>query len=71
LPGTGVDEASFGHVVQIVGAQAIMLTCRDMFYLIGAVFVLSLLPALFIAGQRVSNPPPAVRPEHTQATRSS
>jgi hypothetical protein len=71
LPGTGVGGAFFGYVVQIVGAQATMLTSPGMVYLVGAVFVPSLLPALFVAGQRVSNSLPAVRPDHTQATRSS
>jgi MFS transporter, DHA2 family, multidrug resistance protein len=51
-------EASFGYVISVVGAQATMLSYRDAFYLIGLVFVLSLVPALFIAEHR-AQPPPA------------
>ena len=51
-------EASFGYVMSIVGAQGTMLAYRDMFYLIGAVFFVSLVPAAFIAGRRRQ---PAVR----------
>ncbi|MDZ7668244.1 MAG: DHA2 family efflux MFS transporter permease subunit [Gammaproteobacteria bacterium] len=47
-------EASFGYILQIVGAQGTMLAYRDMFALIGAVFAISLLPALFIAGRRTA-----------------
>jgi hypothetical protein len=46
-------EASFGYVTSIVAAQSNMLMYRDMFFLIGAVFVVSLIPALFIAGRRM------------------
>ncbi|MEQ9004473.1 MAG: DHA2 family efflux MFS transporter permease subunit, partial [Pseudomonadales bacterium] len=45
-------EASFGYVTGIVGAQSVMLMYRDLFYLIGMVFVATLIPALFIAGRR-------------------
>jgi hypothetical protein len=45
-------EASFGYVTGIVASQSNMLTYRDLFYLIGAVFVVTLIPALFIAGRR-------------------
>jgi hypothetical protein len=45
-------EASFGYILNVLGAQSTMLAYRDMFYLIGAVFALSLIPALFIAGRR-------------------
>jgi len=45
-------EASFGYVQSIIGAQSTVLAYRDMFLLIGAVFAVSLLPALFIAGRR-------------------
>lgn len=45
-------EASFSYVMGILGAQSTMLAYRDSFYLIGAVFVISLIPALFIAGRR-------------------
>ena len=45
-------EASFGYVTSIVGSQSIMLAYRDMFFLIGVVFALSLLPAAFIARRR-------------------
>ena len=49
-------EASFSYVTGIVGAQSVMLAYRDMFFLIGLVFVLSLLPAVFIAGRREQQP---------------
>ncbi len=45
-------EASFTYVLGIVGAQSIMLAYRDMFLLIGGIFVVALVPALFIAGRR-------------------
>jgi hypothetical protein len=45
-------EASFSYVQSIVGAQSTIFAYRDMFLLIGAVFVVSLVPALFIAGHR-------------------
>lgn len=45
-------EASFGYVTSIVDSQSVMLAYRDMFYLIGAIFALSMLPGLFIAGRR-------------------
>lgn len=47
-------EASFGYVISIVGSQSTMLAYRDMFLLIGSVFALSLIPALFIAGRRTA-----------------
>ncbi|MEQ8858101.1 MAG: DHA2 family efflux MFS transporter permease subunit [Pseudomonadales bacterium] len=46
-------EASFGYVQSVLGAQSTMLAYRDMFFLIGAVFALTLLPAAFIAGARL------------------
>jgi hypothetical protein len=45
-------EASFNYVLSVVGAQSTMLAYRDMFLLIAAVFVLTLIPAAFIAGRR-------------------
>lgn len=48
-------EASFSYVLGIVGTQSTMLAYRDMFYLIGVVFMLSLPPALFIAGRRAAD----------------
>ncbi|MFW6093000.1 MAG: hypothetical protein ACODAC_03425, partial [Pseudomonadota bacterium] len=45
-------ETSFGYVTSIVGSQSSMLAYRDSFLLIGAVFVISLVPAAFIAGRR-------------------
>lgn len=45
-------EASFGYVLNAVDSQSTMLAYRDSFFLIGAVFFLSLLPALFIASSR-------------------
>lgn len=45
-------EASFGYVLEVLGAQSTMLVYRDMFGLIGVVFAVSLIPALFIAGRR-------------------
>jgi EmrB/QacA subfamily drug resistance transporter len=45
-------EASFGYIQSVLDAQSTMLAYRDMFALIGAVFALSLLPALFIARRR-------------------
>jgi MFS family permease len=47
-------EASFDYVLSIVGSQSTMLAYRDLFFLIGAVFVVSLVPAAFIAGRRTS-----------------
>jgi MFS transporter, DHA2 family, multidrug resistance protein len=48
-------EASFGYVTSIVAAQSTMLAYRDMFFLIGAIFVISLIPAAFIARRRVQD----------------
>ena len=45
-------EASFGYIQSVLGAQSLILAYRDAFYLIGLVFVLSLLPAWFIADRR-------------------
>lgn len=45
-------EASFGYVLNVVGTQSTMLAYRDMFLLIGAVFVATLIPAAFIARRR-------------------
>ncbi len=42
-------EASFGFVLNVVGTQSAMLAYRDMFLLIGGVFVLTLVPALAIS----------------------
>ena len=53
-------EASFGYINGILNAQSTMLAYRDMFFLIGAIFVLTIVPALFIAGHRTQ---PAVRLE--------
>ncbi len=52
LTGYRAFEASFGYVTAIVGSQSTMLAYRDSFLLIGVVFVLSLVPAAFIAGHR-------------------
>ena len=43
-------------MISVIGAQATMLAYRDAFYLIGLVFVLSLVPAYFIAGRRATGP---------------
>ncbi|MFU8814941.1 MAG: DHA2 family efflux MFS transporter permease subunit [Pseudomonadales bacterium] len=54
-------EASFGYIQSVLAAQSTMLSYRDAFYLIGMVFVLSLIPAWFIAEQR-QQPKPIERP---------
>jgi MFS transporter, DHA2 family, multidrug resistance protein len=49
-------EASFGYVTSVLITQSTMLAYRDAFFLIGLVFLLSLIPAWFIAGRRPSPP---------------